>query len=159
MTCKRSLVRFQLSPPKKYLRRGAFRKAGFACREKQKEYGQFVRTPFYTPLPERYSVLHPSGELSGGNIAFLREEGGTRSVTEGARATLTLYKLYGNAFSLSRLRLQLTPGGSHFVHLCLINFPDKHCFCGHKSEGLHKAIKKSKIRNRLEVFAVTKRIK
>ena len=21
-----------------------------------------------------------------------------------------------------------------YIHLCLINFPDKHCFCGHKSE-------------------------
>ena len=52
-------------------------------------------------------MLHFLDALSGGNIAFLREEGGTRqgfpeanemsfggslrSVTEGARATLDLY--------------------------------------------------------------------
>ena len=27
--------------------------------------------------------------------------------------------------------------GAFFVHLCLINFPDKHCICGHKSEIRH----------------------
>ena len=47
--------------------RGAFHKAGFACREKQKEYGQFVRTPFHMPWFARYSVLHLLGVLSGGN--------------------------------------------------------------------------------------------
>mgnify|MGYP003295850000 CR=1 FL=1 len=26
--------------------------------ETQKEYGRFVRTPFHTPCPARYSVLH-----------------------------------------------------------------------------------------------------
>ena len=36
--------------------------------------------------------------------AFLREEGGTRSVTEGARVTLVLNKFYCNALSLSRPR-------------------------------------------------------
>ena len=51
-------------------------------------------------------------ELSGGNTAFLREEGGTRSVTEGARVTLDLHYLYRNALSLSRLRRQLPPRGS-----------------------------------------------
>ena len=61
----------------------------------------------FNALLTRYSVLHLLGVLSGGNIAFLREEGGTRqgfpeanemsfggslrSVTEGARATLDLY--------------------------------------------------------------------
>ena len=66
-----------------------------------------VRTPFHTPCSARYSVLHFLDALSGGNIAFLREEGGTRqgfpeanemsfggslrSVTEGARVTLNLY--------------------------------------------------------------------
>ena len=70
---------------------GAFHKAGFTYRKKQKEYGRFVRTPFHTPCSARYSVLHLLGILSGGNIAFLREEGGTRSVTEGACVTLDLY--------------------------------------------------------------------
>ena len=51
----------------------------------------FVSVLFHTPCSAKYSVLHLFGVLSGGNIAFLREEGGTRSVTEGARATLDLY--------------------------------------------------------------------
>ena len=76
-----------------------------------------ILCPFLHALRARYSVLHLLGVLSGGNIAFLREEGGTRSVTEEARATLTLYKLYGNAFSLSRLRRQLSPGGSLFMFI------------------------------------------
>ena len=33
----------------------------------QKEYEHFVRTPFHTPCPARYSVLHLLGVLSGGN--------------------------------------------------------------------------------------------
>ena len=61
----------------------------------------------FTLLACRYSVLHLLGVPSGGNIAFLREEGGTRQgfpeanemsfwgslrcVTEGARVTLALY--------------------------------------------------------------------
>ena len=47
--------------------RGALHKAGFAFREKQKEYGQFVRTPFHTPWFARHSVLHLLGVLSGGD--------------------------------------------------------------------------------------------
>ncbi len=45
---------------------GAFHKAGLSA-DKQKEYEHFVRTPFHTPCLERYSVLHLSGVLSGGN--------------------------------------------------------------------------------------------
>ena len=90
---------------------------------------------FYTPCPARYSVLHLFGVLSGGNIAFLREEGGTRqgfpeanemsfggslrSVTEGARVTLDLFYLHCNALSLSRLRRQLPPGGSLWMRATL----------------------------------------
>ena len=59
--------------------------------EKQKGVRTIVRTPFYTSCLARYGVLHLLSVLSGGNIAFLREEGGTRSVTEGARATLELH--------------------------------------------------------------------
>ena len=71
-----------------------------------------------------------------GKKAFLREEGGTRSVTEGARAILNFDFLCYNAFSLSRLRRQLPPGGS----LWLVRtespsvFPDKHCIYDHKSD-------------------------
>ena len=57
-------------------------------------------------------MLHLIVLLSGGNIAFLREEGGTRSVTEGARVTLVFNKFYRNALSLTRLRRELPPGGS-----------------------------------------------
>ena len=78
----------------------------FAPTEKDREHENSLSF-FHTPCPARYSVLHLLGELSGGNIAFLREEGGTRqgfpeaiemsfggslrSVTEGAHATLDLY--------------------------------------------------------------------
>ena len=37
----------------------------------------FVSVLFHTPCPARYSVLHLLGVLSGGSIAYLREEGGT----------------------------------------------------------------------------------
>ncbi len=58
----------------------------------------FVRTPFHM-----YSVLHRLCVLSGDNIAFLWEEGGTRSVTEGVHVTLVFHKFYRNALSLTRL--------------------------------------------------------
>ena len=50
--------------------------------------------------------------------AFLWEEGGTRSVTEGARVTLDLYRPHCCALSLSRLRRQLPPGGSLWTRSC-----------------------------------------
>ena len=53
--------------------------------------------------------------------AFLREEGGTRSVTEGACATLNLCKFECNALSLSRLRRQLPPGGSLFTFIYAVS--------------------------------------
>ena len=72
----------------------------------QKGQRFFVSVLFHTPCPARYSVLHLSGVLLGDNIAFLREEGGTRQgfpeanemsfwgslrcVTEGACVTLNL---------------------------------------------------------------------
>ena len=78
----------------------------FAPTEKDREHENSLSF-FHTPYPARYSVLHLLGVLSGGNIAFLREEGGTRQgfpeanemsfggslrcVTEGARVTLDLH--------------------------------------------------------------------
>ncbi len=51
-----------------------------------------ILCPFFTRLALQGIVCYTFfGVLSGGNIAFLREEGGTRSGTEGARATLDLY--------------------------------------------------------------------
>ena len=44
--------------------------------------------------------------------ASLREGGGTRSVTEGAYGAMKKKSFHRNAFSLSRLRRQLPPGGS-----------------------------------------------
>ena len=31
-----------------------------------------------------------------------------------------------------------TQGSTFYVHLYLVNFPDKHCFCGHKIEALRQ---------------------
>ena len=62
-------------------------------------------------------------------------------MTEGARVTVVLNKFYCNALSLTRLRRELPPGGSlWFVrHESPSTFPDKHCFCGHKSKAPHEA--------------------
>jgi len=49
----------------------------------------FVSVLFHTPCCMVW--LQFLGVLSGTKLAFLREEGGTRSVTEGARATLDFY--------------------------------------------------------------------
>ena len=46
--------------------RDTYHKAGFTSRKRKKEYERFVRTPFHTPCPARYSVLHLLGVLSGG---------------------------------------------------------------------------------------------
>lgn len=82
---------------KKGRTRGAFHKAGFTCRKNNRSRA-FVRTPFHTPCPARYSVLHLLGVLSGGNEP------------------------------------PFTQGSLWFVRSeSLSAFPDKHCFCGHKS--------------------------
>ena len=42
-------------------------------------------------------------------------------------------KDYCDALSLTRLCRELPPGGSlSYVHLYLVNFPDKHCIYGHR---------------------------
>ena len=100
----------------------------------------------YRKKDREFHVLCPLSRLDlqgivrctvGRNIAFLREEGGTRSVTEGVRVTLDLHYFYRNALSLTRLRRELPPGGSlWFVRSeSPFSFPDKHCFCGHKSKN------------------------
>ena len=45
--------------------------------------------------------------------AFLREEGGTRSVTEGARVTLSFRNFHCIALSLSRFATAFGPGLKH----------------------------------------------
>ena len=99
----------------------------------------------YRKKDREFHVLCPLSRLDlqgivrctvGRNIAFLREEGGPRSVTEGVRVTLDLHYFYRNALSLTRLRRELPPGGSlWFVRSeNPFSFPDKHCFCVHKSD-------------------------
>ena len=46
------------APNRKRPTRDTYYKAGFTSRKRKKEYGRFVRTPFHTPCPARYSVLH-----------------------------------------------------------------------------------------------------
>lgn len=68
----------------------------------------FVRTPFHTPCPARYSVLHLLGVLSLHLLGVL--SGGNEP--------------------------PFTQGSLWFVRSeSLSVFPDKHCFCGHKSEA------------------------
>ena len=101
----------------------------FAPTEKDREHKNPLS--FFTRLAPQGIVGYTFSVLSGGNIAFLREEGGTRqgfpeanemsfggslrSVTEGARVTLVFNKFYRNALSLTRLRRELPPGGSLWV--------------------------------------------
>ena len=60
----------------------------------------FVRTPFHTPCPARYSVLHLLGVLPGGD------------------------------------KPPFAQGSLWFVRSeSPSSFPDKHCFCGHKSDA------------------------
>ena len=69
-------------------RKGAYHKAGFTCR-KSKGVRTFLFVLLFALLALQGIVCYTFwGVLLGDNIAFLREEGGTRSVTEGARATL-----------------------------------------------------------------------
>ena len=57
--------------------------------------------------------------------ASLREGGGTRSVTEGAYGTMTQNSFHRNAFSLTRLRRELPPGGSLIAFICTTHYPAK----------------------------------
>ena len=92
---------------------------------------------FHTSCSARYSVLHLSGEWSGGNEPPLCKG---RWIAQ-ARRRDCKSKNFIVKQSLSRLRRQLPlhKGAFLYVHLCLVNFPDKHCFCGHKSEVPHEA--------------------
>ena len=60
-------------------------------------------------------------------IASLREGGGPLAV-EGERETMGQNLFHCNAFSLSRLRRQLPPGGSLASHICAVKLPDKSKF-------------------------------
>ena len=88
----------------------------FAPTEKDREHKNPLS--FFTRLAPQGIVGYTFSVLSGGNIAFLREEGGTRQgfpeanemsfggslrcVTEGDRATLSFRKFHCIALSLSR---------------------------------------------------------
>ena len=70
--------------------------------------------------------------------------GSLRSVTEGARVTLVFQKFYHNAFSLTRLRRELPPGGS--LDLCAMKahllFLTSTAFVGTKAKdaGARKSV-------------------
>ena len=66
LNCNDNEQAFLRQTKTKTQRRGASHKAGFTCR-KAKGVRTIVRTPFHTPCSARYSVLHLSGELLGGN--------------------------------------------------------------------------------------------
>ena len=61
----------------------------------------------------RAKCFSPAASYSSVPSAFLREEGGARSVTEGACGTISLYYAFGSALSLTRFHRELPPGGSH----------------------------------------------
>ena len=137
----------------------------------------FSSLSFFTRLAAWYGVLHFLGVLSGTKIAFLREEGGTRqgfpeanemslggslrSVTEGARVTLGLNLFYRNALSFTRLRRELPSGGSLLFMLTESPsaFPDKHCFCEHKSDTPHKCNSALLYNQRFKLLCCSDRIK
>ena len=70
---------------------------------RQKEYGQFVRTPFHTPCLARYSVLHLLGVLSGADEPPLCKG---RWLAQARRRDCKSKKFIVKQ-SLSRLRRQL----------------------------------------------------
>ena len=41
--------------------------------------------------------------------------------------------------SVPSVTAPFTQGSLFYVHLCRVNFLDKHCFCGHKSEAPREA--------------------
>ena len=88
--------------------------------------------------------------------AFLREEGGTRSVTEGARVTLSFRKFRCIALSLSRLRRQLPPGGSLWTRSCIFRgMGFARCLCNTKAK---LAINRTVNRNLTEEIIVWRNI-
>ena len=80
-------------------------------KKKKRSTDVFVRTPFHTPCPARYSVLHLFCVLSGGNIASPYGRGGSRRLTERV-ISLPLTRYRGNsprgrAFDLCLIKVRL----------------------------------------------------
>ena len=96
----------------------------------------FVRTPFHTPCPARYSVLHLLGVLSGGNEPPLCKGRWLAKQDGGIVKIKIIPKTIPQSPSVTA---PFTQGSLFYVHLCRVNFLDKHCFCGHKSEALREA--------------------
>ena len=97
----------------------------------------FVRTPFHTPCLARYSVLHLIGVLSGENEPPLCKGRWLAKQDGGIVKSKILQKNNPSAaFGVSSL---YTREPFSYVHIYLVKFPDKHCFCRHKSETTHEA--------------------
>lgn len=93
----------------------------------------FVRTPFHTPCPARYSVLHLLGVLSGGNEPPLCKGRWLAKQDGGFVKAKISSKTIPQPPSASA---HFTQGSLWFVRSeSLSVFPDKHCFCGRKSEA------------------------
>ena len=113
---------------------------------------------FWVYCRQKHSLPPMKNSRKRRRVLQAKHRGGTRSVTEGARATLDLYWLYRNALSLTRLRRELPPGGSlWFVRPeTLSSFPDKHCFRGHKSEAPREAGQELKLYRIITVSHTTR---
>lgn len=120
------------APHQKSHPNGGFHKAGFTCRKNNRSTG-ICRTPFHTPCPARYSVLHLLGVLSGGNEPPLCKGRWLAKQDGGFVKAKISSKTIPQPPSASA---PFTQGSLWFVRSeSLSVFPDKHCFCGHKSEA------------------------
>lgn len=91
----------------------------------------FVRTPFYTPCMARYSVLHLFGVLSGGNEPTLCKGRWLAKQDGGIVKVIFHQQTIPQSTSLTA---PFTQGSHWFVRPESPSaFPDKHCFCVHKS--------------------------
>ena len=118
-----TVVNDMVSPLKIPFPAGCRRKCGFSDRsEASKERSLMKRVQskvFITAKPRASGIRlvwtkfsSPSASCTSVPSAFLREEGGARSVTEGACGTISLYYMWRFALSLTRFHRELPPGGS-----------------------------------------------
>ena len=101
-------------------------------RQKDREF--HVLCPFSHVLQARYSVLHLIGVLSGDKIAFSCGRRGTAIAVDEE-----LIWTYDTSSVSLRLPPSPTGEGLFSASWKSDNFPDKHCFFGHKSEAPREA--------------------
>ena len=88
---------------------------------------------FTHALPAKYSVLNLLGVLSGGNEPPCVKGGGSRKRDGGIVKIIFRQQTIPQSPTVTA---PFTQGSLWFVrHESLAAFPDKHCFCGHKSEA------------------------